>query len=127
MTTSYRIDVERGVIFSSYSGTVTLEEVRATMAEVRANPSVRPEFRTLVDCTEVTDHRLWFDETVAVVEFCTSDALPRMTGRLAFFVPERNAVYGALRQFKTLSKDEGRIEVFTDRNAARAWIGLPAE
>lgn len=127
MTASYRIDVERGVIFSSYSRTVTLEEVRATMAEVRANPSVRPEFRTLVDCTAVTDHRLWFDETVAVVEFSASDALPRMTGRLAFYVPERNAVYGALRQFKTLSRDEGRIEVFTDRNAARAWIGLPPE
>jgi hypothetical protein len=127
MATSYRIDVERGVIFSSYSGTVTVDEVRAIMAEVRANPCVRPEFRTLVDCTAVTDHRLWFDEAVAVAEFITSDALPRMTGRLAFYVPERNEVYGALRQFKTLSNNDCRIEVFTDRNAARAWIGLPPE
>lgn len=127
MAASYRIDVERGVVFSSYSGTVTLEEVRAVMAEVRSDPRVRPEFRTLVDCTAVTDHRLWFDETVAVVEFSASDTLPRMTGRLAFYVPGRNAVYGALRQFKTLSRGEGRIEIFTDRNAARAWIGLPPE
>ncbi len=127
MAASYRIDVERGVIFSSYSGIVTLDEVRASMAAARADPRVGPEFRTLVDCTEVTDHRLWFDETVAVVEFSASDALPRMTGRLAFYVPARNAVYGALRQFKTLSKNDGRIEIFTDRNAARSWIGLPPE
>ncbi len=127
MAASYQIDVERGVIFSTYSGTVTLDEVRAVMAEARADPRVRPDFRTLVDCSAVTDHRLWFDETVAVVEFGASDAVPRMTGRLAFYVPERNAVYGALRQFKTLSGDAGRIEVFTDRNAARSWIGLPRE
>lgn len=127
MAASYRIDVERGVIFSSYSGTVTLADVRAAMAAARADPRVRPEFRTLVDCSAVTDHRLWFDETVAVVEFIVSDALPRMTGRLAFYVPARNVVYGALRQFKTLSGNDGRIEVFTDRNAARSWIGLPPE
>jgi len=119
------IDAERGVIFSFYSGTVTVDEVRATIAAARADPRVRPEFRTLVDCSAVTSINLWFDEAVAVAEF--SDAAAPMTGRLAFYVPRRDTVYGALRQFQALSKTPGRIEVFTERGAARSWIGLPPE
>lgn len=121
------IDAEKGVIFSFYAGVVTVDQVRATIAAARADPRVRPEFRTLVDCSAVTSIELWFDETVAVAEFSASDEMAPMTGRLAFYVPGRNAVYGALRQFQALSTPPGRVKVFTERNAARAWIGLPPE
>lgn len=121
-----RIDFENGVIYSVYSGTVTVDEVRAAIASARVDPRVRPEFRTLVDCSAVTSVELRFDDAAAVAEFSV-DAMPQMTGRLAFYVPHRNVVYGALRQFQALSKTPNRIEVFTDRNAALAWIGLPPE
>ncbi|MDX9860753.1 MAG: hypothetical protein RBS99_07520 [Rhodospirillales bacterium] len=122
-----RIDFENEVIYSVYSGTVTAAEVRAAIASTRTDPRMRPEFRTLVDCSAVTAVELYFDDTAAVAEFSAADAMPQMTGRLAFYVPHRNAVYGALRQFQALSKPLDRVEVFTDRNAARAWIGLPPE
>jgi hypothetical protein len=122
-----RIDVENGVIYSVYSGTVTADEVRGAIASARADPRVRPEFRTLVDCGAVASIELRFEETAALAEFSATHASPQMTGRVAFYVPQRNAVYGALRQFQALSKSPDRVEIFTDRNAARAWIGLPPE
>ena len=55
MPISNHIDVARGTVFSTFSGAVTVEEVRALAEALRDDPDFRPDLNQMIDlrATEV--------------------------------------------------------------------------
>jgi hypothetical protein len=124
MPVRQEIDVGREVVVVVFSGEVTLAEVRANLEAFRRDSRVRPHFRTLVDCSEAVVVGSGFDDAIVLADFYRSANATPMTGRTALYAPQRNAVYGALRQFHAVIGEEGRMRVFTELAEARAWVGL---
>lgn len=128
MPARYEVDVENGVVFAFYRGQITFDDGRALITAIRQDSRVRPDFRTLVDYAEATgvgdvgD----YDRFAEYVEFYRSAGSGPRTARVALYVPERSAIFGALRQFLVLAGDEARHRIFTDLAEARAWVGLPS-
>lgn len=128
MPVRYEVDVENGVVFAFYWGKITYDNGRSLIVAVREDPRVQPDFRTLVDYAEATGVGDLgdYDRFAEYVEFYRSVGTGPRTARVALYVPERSAVFGALRQFQTMLGGEERLQIFTDLTAARAWVGLPA-
>lgn len=127
MPTYYDVDIDLEVVHSVISGDVTADDLRDNMFSIHHDPRVQPHFGTLVDLSRVISLDMDFEALAALSDFYFSDAVPRMTGRLAYYVPERDVIYGLTRQLHALLNDEDRIEVFTDMAKARDWLGLPPE
>lgn len=125
MPTRYEIDEALQTAFSCCWGVLTIEESLAAMRTRRVDPRFRPHFRTLVDCTRVTTMDRGFDRGMSLVEAYRSGWSGPRTARIALYVPQRNAVYGVLRQLEAMAGADGRLRLFTDMAEARAWIGLP--
>jgi len=125
MPASFKVDVEHEVIFSVYTGKVTVDEVRANVVAIRKDPRVKGHFRTLADWSKAASVDSRFGETTGFSNFYSSDDILGMTGRVAIYIPERIAVYGVLRQFVSLMEAPGRIAIFADMEEARRWLGLP--
>lgn len=81
----------------------------------------------LVDYAEATGigDDSGYDRFAEYVEFYRSAGNGPRTARIALYIPERSAIFGALRQFLAMAGDEERHRIFTDMNEARAWVGLP--
>lgn len=125
MPTCYEIDVEQEVVFASYWGVVTLEEARTILRNVREDPGFRPHFRVLADFTRAEELGEGFGDTTALASFYRLSQRTTATGRVAYIVSCRDAVYGTLRQFQAMVGEENRMQVFIDPAAARVWVGLP--
>ena len=129
MPVRYEVDVAREVVFAFYWGKITFDDGRGFIVSVREDPRVQPHFRTLVDYAEATGlgEAGGYDRFAEYVEFYRSAGNGPRTARVALFVPERSAVFGALRQFLMMVNTDGHIQLYTDMNEARAWVGLPVE
>lgn len=127
MPTRYEVDIERGVAFIFYWGDVTFDDDLTVIRMLRQDARVQPHFRTLVDCTRVTTMDCGFDRGMSLVEAYRSGWSGPRTARIALYVPQRNAVYGVLRQLEAMAGADGRLRLFTDLAEARAWVGLPPD
>lgn len=125
MPVRYEVDVDRGVVFAFYWGEVTIDDDYTLIRSIREDPRIEPQFRTLVDCTQVVTLSNAFDKTMTVVDSYRSAWAGPRTAKLALYTSEHDAIYGHLRQFLAMAGAEGRIRLFTDMAEARAWIGLP--
>jgi hypothetical protein len=120
MPMRYDVDVENGVVFIFYWGVKVIDDDRDLLTAVRQDPRVQPHFRTLADYTQVTgvEGSGSYDHFAKLAESYRSIAGGPRTARVAIYVPERNVVYGALRQFQIMVGDETRL---------RIWVGLPPD
>jgi hypothetical protein len=120
MPSSYRIDVESGVIYARKWGVLTDEQVAAYTKALWADPRFDPAFRQVVDFRDVTSIRV----TGAAVRDVARENPFRRDARRAFIVASDEA-FGLSRMFGMFM--DSNSETFTivrTLEAAFEWIGM---
>jgi hypothetical protein len=120
MPASYAIDPEQKLVLSRIWGTPTEEEILDHGCRLRADPCFRPDFRQLLDMSELKQIQISHEKV-------------RQAARDQFFSPgvrralvaQSDAVFGMARMYAIASEGEGQtIEVFRDCSEAKVWLGV---
>jgi hypothetical protein len=118
---SYSIDTDRKIVLSRIWGTATEDEIRDHGRRLRNDPQFLPDFRQLLDMSELT-------------EILVGSEMVRDAARNQFFSPgvkralvaNSDAAFGMARMYAIASENAGQtIEVFREINAAEAWLDQP--
>lgn len=118
MPASYAIDTDRRLVLSRIWGTATEDEIRDHGQSLRNDPKFRPDFRQLLDMSELT-------------EILVGSDMVRNAARNQFFSPgvrralvaSTDAAFGMARMYAIASENVGQtIKVFRDMNKAEAWL-----
>ena len=121
METRRTIDPDKGIVWTTVTGELTLAEIRADMAQLAANPAYRPDLPGLVDMRGVTKF-LTAEETAQLAEQLKSSPKVVNRARRALLVGSELS-FGMYRMFEALMSG-GTVEyfVFRDEAEARAWV-----
>lgn len=120
MPASYTIDTDRRLVVSRIWGAPAEDEIFDHGQRLRNDPQFRPDFRQLVDMSDLTEIRV-------------GSGLIREASRNQFFSPgvrravvaNSEAAFGMARMYAIASENAGQtIEVFRDMDAAEAWLNL---
>jgi len=110
--------VEERLVYTTFSGVVTLDDVVRFIAALRADPSFNSEFAEIVDLGSASDVRLGYEEFKRLEELDPfSDGSKR-----AFVIPTNPAVYGVTRMYQLIQNDDPTIKIFRTEKEARAWV-----
>jgi hypothetical protein len=117
---SYTIDSDRKLVVTRIWGAATEDDIYDHGQRLRNDPQFRPDFRQLVDMTELTEIRV-------------GSGVIRDASRNQFFSPgvrravvaNSEAAFGMARMYAIASEETGQtIQVFRDMSAAEAWLNL---
>jgi hypothetical protein len=115
------IDQDKHAVYSTVTGEITMEEIRADMVRLAAEPLYSPDMPGIVDMRNATA-QLTTDELRQITDALKQS--PRVVSRTrrALLVGSDMAE-GLYRLFATLAAD-GRTEyrVFRDEGMARDWV-----
>jgi hypothetical protein len=115
---TYTIDTYRKMVVSRIWGAATEDEIFDHGQRLRNDPLFKPDFRQLVDLSELT-------------EILVGREVIRDASRNQFFSPgvrralvaKSDAAFGMARMYAIASEDAGQtIEVFRDRDDAERWL-----
>jgi hypothetical protein len=116
---SHEIDVTKGVVFTTWSGDVTLEEARSHLRQLRDDPDFLPSMGQLSDARDVTS-------TVpaeGIRELASNT--PFGEGSRRAIVVTSDVVFGVSRMYELRQLEGGAdVKLFRDIQEARAWLGL---
>lgn len=121
MDTTRFFDKQKGIVYTTVKGDLTVEEIRASMAEMVASPDYRPDMRGLIDLRGVTK-LLTTEDTGRLAQ--TIKSTPNLVGRSrrALLVGS-DLSYGMYRMFEALvSGGNAEYRVFRDETEAREWL-----
>ena len=120
MPITYTIDPEQKLVFTRIWGAATEDEVAEHNKSLRTDPRFDPHYRQLVDMSGVTAILV----STKVIEETAHDQYFAPGVRRAF-VASDDAAFGMARMFALHAEGLGQtIQVFRDRAAAEAWLGL---
>jgi hypothetical protein len=117
---SYIIDTDRKLVITRIWGAATEDEIFDHGQRLRNDPQFQPDFRQLVDMSELTEIRV-------------GSGLIRNASRNQFFSPgvrravvaNSEAAFGMARMYAIASEEAGQtIQVFRDMSAAKAWLDI---
>ena len=118
MPASYTIDSDRKIVLSRIWGIATEDEIQEHGQRLRVDPEFRPDFRQLIDMSDVTEIRV-------------GSEMVRDAARNQFFSPgvrralvaTSDVAFGMARMYAIASENAGQtIKVFRDMKAAEAWL-----
>lgn len=120
MPIDYRIDVSKGIVFSSAEGTLTDEELFELASKLRSDPEFRPDLSQLLDATKAEKFRI------------SSECIRKLAIQNCFGSGSRRACvvtapmgYGLARMYQILtSHTPDEFSVFRDKAEALDWLGL---
>ena len=119
MPTFYKIDKERKLVMSTYSGVLTIADALGHQQSLPKDPDFDPSFSQLFDVTHVTDVQLTAEDvrTLARTSVFSPDS------RRAILV-DSDLKFGLARMFEVLRDTMGEkgIRVFRDLDDALDWI-----
>ena len=120
------VDLEKGIVYATVTGTITVAEVRADMARMTAESGYPPDMPGIVDMRNA-QAGLTSDELRQIAETVKNSPKVVNHTRRALLVSS-SLMYGLYRMFATFISD-GTTEyrVFYDEQLARAWIEEIAE
>jgi hypothetical protein len=120
MNTSRFIDTEKGIVYTTVTGELTLEEIAADIAGLTSDPSFRPDMPRLFDLRGVTK-LLTADEMARLAQTLRSSPGSKPSRRALLVGSDLS--FGMFRMFTALA-DGGDVEnrVFRDEAEARAWV-----
>jgi hypothetical protein len=119
----FRIDRALKIIFNTYSGVLTDEDLYTHQREMLADPSFSADFSQLSNYLDVTQVQV---STPAIHSLAASRSF-RPGVRRAIVVSSELS-YGLSRMFQMLHEESGEnTEVFRDLSEARRWLGLRGE
>lgn len=120
MPIAYVVDRARNIINETWTGTVTASELAAYWHTYLADPEVMRCRRTLVDLLEA--HVAFTGaELSTLIRTIALPAIQDRTWATAILV-SAPAPYGVSRQYQVLAERYSRDSIFTDRDAALAWL-----
>ena len=121
MPMRYRINVIRGIVFTTADGILTDADLREHQIGLKNDSDFQPGLNQLVDLQGVTSFELTGDGLRTVA----STDLWRQDSRRAI-VALTDVSYGMSRMFQMLTDhDSGaELKVFKDMAEARKWLGL---
>lgn len=123
MATSYRIDKEAGVVYSSASGIATDDEFLSHQRLLSRDPDFRPHFRQLLDGRAITELKV----TAAGIRALIAGN-PWGKGAKRALVTADDTAYGLARMFELgRPSPQDEFRVFRTIAEARDWLGLPPE
>ncbi len=117
-----QIDSSLGVVFSTFQGVVTKEDILAQVERFNTDPAFQPSFNHLVDTRGATR----FDVSFAVMRAFSIHSVFNEKSRRAI-VAEEAELYDAARVYQILREDQRKpdqVRVFRDMEKARRWLGL---
>jgi hypothetical protein len=124
MSIDYRIDTLRGIVFTVCQGNITAEDLGDIAQRLRADPAFNPDYRLLLDLTEVTEISVSFE---MLQRFASDQKGDPFSGRSrrAVVAPD-NLTFGVSRMYEALreNRDHGEFRVFRAAPEARKWLGL---
>jgi hypothetical protein len=121
MPITYRIDQERGRIFTTCTGYVTLPQVMAHFDALQRDPDCPPRLDVLLDLTEATS----LPETPQMRAVAERVGLVQdiVFGACAI-VATRDSLFGMARMFEVFARGHfASIRTFRDRKEAEQWLG----
>jgi hypothetical protein len=123
MPISYRIDVPRRIVRTTYSGTPSTPDFRQYFIRVEADPNYDASFARLIDWRDLSAAPMTAD--VELLAYLTaSSAGGAKAGRRAMLV-RPGVQYGVGRMLQALIRMRGcevAFELFNERSAAEAWL-----
>ena len=117
-----QIDSSLGVVFSTFQGVVTKEDILAQVEMFRTDPAFQPSFNHLVDTRGTTRYDLSAKDIRAVYSHSAFDEKSRRA-----MVADEDYIFGMHRMYQTLREaheNPGQVQVFRDMIEARRWLGL---
>ena len=121
MPTTYRLDVANRVVYSRAWGVARDEEFEAHSRALRAEAAFAPDFRQFQDLVDVAEPLV----TAAGLRRL-AEVNPFGKGARRAVLVASDLVFGFARMHEMMRTDAGdELQVFRDRGAALAWLGLP--
>ena len=123
MPATYRIDIERKMVFTLTTGTLTDADCLKHRDQLLKDPKMDSSFDQLADCTQVTSFEVSTDGVHAL-----ADHNPFGEGSRRAFVVSTDHCYGMARMYQALTDHHAHVlTVFRDLATARNWLRLPPE
>ena len=122
MPCRYVIDAEHGLVISTAWDRVTFAEVDAHQDRLVSDPSFNPDFKQLVDATQVTNLDISIDEAKAIFSRKTFSTASRCA-----FLGRGLIILGMGRLIEAqaaLAKGRETVRVFSNRQKALKWLGM---
>ncbi|MHC4777423.1 MAG: hypothetical protein ACYTFG_02470 [Planctomycetota bacterium] len=128
MPITLKIDRTLGLVFSTFHGTVDLDQLKDFAWDAWEDESIRG-FGELCDISDATAITLTTAESFELAEFACKNQ-PKTRGKFALLAGTKYQIglammYAGMKE--NLSLEPGRIDVFTDRSEAVAWLGSGEE
>ncbi len=117
-----QIDSSLGVVFSTFQGVVTPNDILAQVEMFKNDPAFQPSFNHLIDTRGTTR----FDVPFAEIHAVSSHSAFNEKSRRAVVV-EDTEIRGAARVYQILREDQkkpDKMKVFRNMAEARRWLGL---
>ena len=126
MPYAFRIDPALGLIVARFEGDVDAAQLDRIRGEIEAHPDFRPGLDRIWDEREAA-LQVSGEELRALAERWNRSSVDHGERRLAYLVSE-GLPWGLNRQFEAQrSAADVTFEIFTDWQALKAWLELPAE
>jgi len=124
MPISYRIDVERDLVLTLGSGSLTDDDIVQFKARLLRDPDFKPGMRELSDIRGVDQFDVTPAGVQAMVQQDTRDSEKIASHKLAIVVSKAVA-YGMARMYQTMTESNiETVRVFRDIDEASAWLQL---
>ena len=117
-----QIDSSLGVVFSTFQGIVTQEDILAQVEKFNTDPAFQPSFNHLVDTRGTT----WFNVTGKGMHAISMHSAFNEESRRAI-VAATSELFGMARMYRLLRethKKPDQVREFRSMEAARLWLGL---
>ena len=126
MSTSFRIDIERRVVYARTLGETSSEDIVEALAAMQAHPDYRPGMRLLLDMREVKPS-LFRSDVVRIAEFVRGHREAIGALKMAVVVPKDTSFGMAQEQKAELYGSLVNMEAFRGLPEALEWLGLSTE
>ena len=117
-----QINSSIGVIFSTFQGVVTKEDILAELHSFTVDPAFQPSFDHLVDIRGTTRLDLSSDDVRTISWHSTFNEKSHRA-----IVAEKREIYGLARMYQILRETQEKpdeVQVFRTMEEARRWLGL---
>ena len=124
MPISYRIDLERNLVLTTASGTLTDDDIVQLKTRLVRDPDFKPGMKELSDIRGIDQLDVTPGGVGAMVQQDIRDSAEVASHKLALVV-SKEVAYGMARMYQTLTKSNiETVSVFRDIDEARAWLQL---
>ena len=124
MPISYRIDSDRGLVLTTASDSLTVDELLAHKSALLEDEQFLPGFKELSDVRGVREMKLGFTEMQRLAGFDRDHKARLGDYKLALVVPKA-LIFGLARMYQQVTEENlPQVGVFHSVEDAAKWLGV---